>query len=604
MVLGPVFRAELMALSRRWRSFAGRTLYGLLVLIIVTLAYSSMTRLLDEDGEIPIERLATIGLAIFTAFAWLQGLIILAMTPALVAGSIADEKQRKTLHYLMASQLSSTEIVLGKAAARLLRLGVLGAIGLPVLSLIGLFGGVDYEQAAFVYAGTITTTFFLASIAILCSVHAARPRDAIVQTYVWEFAWLAVPPIILATLPFWSPGWQAVGEFCRPALEWIALTSPTDLLRQPRIYGPIEAYRPALFWMMGAQVVAGAALLIIATLRLRPAYRGMDGPGWLARAFRRGGAGGRRGRLRIWRRPPIGADAMLWKELHLQRIGDVKRILLLLLCAAALGVLITTAADPTRGAIREVMSDGYWAYGPSRQEINVILRGVNSLAMIVLVVGLGTVAASSISSEREGDTWINLAASPVEGPEFIRAKILGAAWVFRPVGYLLGVCWGFALLVGAVHPVGLVLTLLQLASLAWFDASLGVWFSLRSKNTIRAMGATIGVLLFSNAGYLFFLSFLTKGPGSGQLLFMGCQPFLLFSSVLGGDELTRGLGSRSEDVLVVCVVGALAHGLGALILTAWAIADYDRVVDRPDRARGGPTPDQVRAPRPPAAVRA
>ena len=45
---------------------------------------------------------------------------MLVLTPALVAGVIADEKQRKTLHYLMASRLNSAEIVLGKLLVRML----------------------------------------------------------------------------------------------------------------------------------------------------------------------------------------------------------------------------------------------------------------------------------------------------------------------------------------------------------------------------------------------------------------------------------------------------------------------------------------------------
>ena len=66
---------------------------------------------------------------------------VLVLTPAIVAGVIADEKQRKTLQYLMVSRLNSAEIVLGKLFARLLHIGVFLAIGLPVMSLTSLFGG-------------------------------------------------------------------------------------------------------------------------------------------------------------------------------------------------------------------------------------------------------------------------------------------------------------------------------------------------------------------------------------------------------------------------------------------------------------------------------
>ena len=49
----------------------------------------------------------------------MQGLGLILLIPALVAGIISDEYQRKTLHYLLASRLSSAEIVLGKLGARM-----------------------------------------------------------------------------------------------------------------------------------------------------------------------------------------------------------------------------------------------------------------------------------------------------------------------------------------------------------------------------------------------------------------------------------------------------------------------------------------------------
>ena len=77
-----------------------------------------------------------------------QEILVLVLTPALVAGVIADEKQRKTLHYLMASQLSSAEIVLGKLLVRMLYVAVLLGVSLPILSLLVLLGGVDPRLGA------------------------------------------------------------------------------------------------------------------------------------------------------------------------------------------------------------------------------------------------------------------------------------------------------------------------------------------------------------------------------------------------------------------------------------------------------------------------
>ena len=588
MWLGPVFQAELVTSARRPRFFVGRVLYGLAVLFIVSSVYNSMaSRFTSNNSEIPINVLAEFGQAIFSAFAALQAAIIMVMTPALVAGAIADEKQRKTLHYLMASELSSTEIVVGKVAARLLRLAILGAIGLPVLSLIALFGGVDFGLVCLVYAATASTTFFLASGSMLCSVYATKPRDAIVQAFFFEILWLTVPPITLSSMSAWTPFWLKIGDFFRPALEWVSASSPSDLLRSVWMIPSLNQMLPKICWMMGLQLVYGAIFLLIAAWRLRPNFRGLDGPKLWARLF---GPKRVRSRWRLWPRPECGDDAMLWKEMHVHRAGNVRRLVYLVMTLTAVSLTVYAAWDSVSGAIHEVLNDGYWNYGPNQRGVNALLRGSNAVAMVVILLGLAAVSASSVTSEREGDTWINLASSPLSGAEVVRGKILGSLWVFRSIGYLLGVCWAFGLLVGAVHPLGVLVSAIELMVFAWFVAVLGVTISLRSKNTIQAMTLTLGILLFANVGYLFIFALLQTTRSVGMIIVLGCMPFLFTAALVGVHDLQWNT-EIFRDLLNASLIGTLLYALAATYLTFRSITSYDSVVDRPDRRRNELTPE-------------
>src|SRR4029077_1355251 len=116
-------------------------------------------------------------------FGGTQGLALLCVIPALVAGVIADEHQRKTLHYLLASRLSSAEIVLGKLGARLVHVGTFVALGFPIVSLLLLYGGINPVNVFYVYLGTFTLVLFLAGFSILISILARRPREAILAAY-------------------------------------------------------------------------------------------------------------------------------------------------------------------------------------------------------------------------------------------------------------------------------------------------------------------------------------------------------------------------------------------------------------------------------------
>src|SRR5262245_29388461 len=146
----------------------------------------------------------------FIRFAAIQGLALLCLVPALAAGVIADEHQRKTLHYLLASRLSSAEIVLGKLGARLLHVATFVGLGLPVVCLLSLYGGLNPEHVYHVYLGTFTTVLCLAGASTLISILSRRPRDAILVTYGLEAIWLLAPPAI-----------APIAHFLDGSLAWV-----------------------------------------------------------------------------------------------------------------------------------------------------------------------------------------------------------------------------------------------------------------------------------------------------------------------------------------------------------------------------------------------
>src|SRR5262249_5266103 len=79
----------------------------------------------------------------FNVFMVLQFSLVMLLTPVYAASSIAEEKDRKTLEYLLATDLRNREIVLGKLLSRLAILTLTVLTGLPVLSVVQFLGGVD-----------------------------------------------------------------------------------------------------------------------------------------------------------------------------------------------------------------------------------------------------------------------------------------------------------------------------------------------------------------------------------------------------------------------------------------------------------------------------
>jgi ABC-type transport system involved in multi-copper enzyme maturation permease subunit len=216
MLPGPVFYHELRAVARRKRSYALRVVIGLFLLYIVvvplyrgnSLVYSTP----ESDGLSPHE-MAVIGAGLFAAILWLQGAVILLLTPAFLAGAIAEDRQRKVLFYLLASPLSGAEIVLGKLAARLITLVVLVMVGLPVVSLCLFLGGIDPAEVWLAYGVSFASLYFLAGLSIFLSVYSDRPRDGIIRAYLIGLGWFALPLIEQIILSIGGP----LGAFLQQA---------------------------------------------------------------------------------------------------------------------------------------------------------------------------------------------------------------------------------------------------------------------------------------------------------------------------------------------------------------------------------------------------
>ena len=286
--LGPVVRYELITTARRARFYLARMVYGLALLVLLLRQYDYFAA--THPAGATAEQLQTFAEATFVQFAGAQGLATSVPGPRLLAGVIADEYQRKTLHYLLASRLSSAEIVLGKLGARMVHVGTFVALGIPVVCLLALYGGLNPQNVYYVYLGTLTTVLFTSGLSLLVSIVARRPRDAILVAYGLEFLWLLVP--------VWLAGWQKYlgGVLCwvGPVNDWVTLINPavvwSEATRETNIFTRqglqlrmvwtlgFSEFTSHFYWMVGLQIGFGLLLVALAVLGLRP-LRGSSWPG-------------------------------------------------------------------------------------------------------------------------------------------------------------------------------------------------------------------------------------------------------------------------------------------------------------------------------------
>ena len=498
MFVGHLCYVELLRSARRGRLFALRSVFGVALLAIIALNYSEHAR--SSGGwyklqEFSIGEMAQFGQSVFASIMAAQAALVLALTPGLVADAIATERQRKTLHHLLATPLGSGEIVLGKLAARLVYIGVFPALVLPILSLLTLIGGVSPAGLILGYAAIASSAYFLAGLALLTSVLSRRPRDAVGAAYSVTAAWLFVPPLLDVIAPQLFAPWPQLAHSVREASAWVLPASPLGFVTsaQSILSGGGDELARLTLWMVGSHVVYGTLFTALAAWRLRPAFRRHEGH-----------AGRAMQSTRLARRwfpvPKCGDDPVFWKEAYFSSaVGGVGRkiargLLNILLVLAVLGALVASW-----GAFGELREHGYgWTNEPAyteRMALSLGLRIGGALLTGIWLLWLSSQAAAGITSEHENDTWTSLLATPLERHEILRGKMLGPLRATARFGVTLGMLWIIGFAVGAVHPLGLLNAAVMVVIMVWFAIALGTFISLKSKLTWKARLCTQGILI-------------------------------------------------------------------------------------------------------------
>ena len=288
---------------------------------------------------------------------------------------------------------------------------------------------------------------------------------------------------------------------------------------------------------------------------------------------------------------------MLWKERYFART-DVFTKLVLLPATILLTVTVILGGrfdETVRESFLDVWSKGYAVSTRDTLALNGTLRYISPLYLTLWLLAVAGAAASSVTFEREQDTWDSLVSTPLSGWRILRGKSVGALWGLRGFGGLLSLFWIVGLAAGAVHPFGILVALSVVAILTWFVIALGTHASLTSKKTARALTATIAILLFLNLGYfVFFYRILMAGsdPESFPHAFVGCTPVIASYSLLSYPQVGQLLATIADPsrpkgfdfrAVVYGALVLLAYVLAAGILSWRSVQRFDRVVDRPRR---------------------
>jgi ABC-type transport system involved in multi-copper enzyme maturation permease subunit len=557
-LFGPLLGYDLVRTARR-HIILHRCLYLVGIALVLYLIYLSWSSLLRSGGlfdahPVDSRELSRFAESFFTSFVLLQFAVVSIVTPAYAATALASEKANRTLELLLATHLTSREIVLGILASRLGTLFLLLLTGVPILCLLPFFGGVDprYVFASFVVL--LATTVSVGSMSVLVSIHARNPLAAVLGAYS-----ACIPYVIFGAL--------------LPLLAILKANDEVDVVGCTISYILVHGAVAVVCLNSAISGLRAAACATPAAPRAEREHKTWENRPRLRGATNHAAAVEPPRPQTPWRiLPAVQDDALLWKEMN-QR---------------PLFLANETKETVTAGLVTFLGIYGLVVLGAGADGFDKLLKASNILVRVLAIfpacIALMAIAfngANRILREREQHTLDSLLMIPVARWEILVAKFKACILSYRWVGLIIAAVWLLGLLTGGLSVAAVPTLLLAACVYVALLANLGLWFSSWCRTTMRAMLATsiTAAFLLAGPGIVWRITMglsLEEEPASwlALLSYRGLSPILnLWTLSFGYD----GIEPRS---LLAAVAGVVCHGLLAFGL--W------RLLGRRFRGEKGP----------------
>ncbi|HML74092.1 MAG TPA: ABC transporter permease subunit [Anaerohalosphaeraceae bacterium] len=506
---GPSLDKELRTASRRKRTYGYRLLY-VVGLLLMVLPYWTDAFYVGRT-PIPLQqaRMAEGVVHITSRVMWFQFLTLPMASVILLSGAFSEEIAKRTLGVLMTTPISGFQMVAGKLLSALSQLVMLMLQSVPILMIMGIYGGLDWRFIAAATALTfccsltaglttvwVSTYFKRATVVIMVTLLLLTMAYIVAPQFLHRGNWLGyINPLTIFVLVETSLYQGLYFDYH----DLIVKLIDNALLRQSVLQqgiSPPAAVPYGLFCIF--QVMVSFGVLIWSAKRVRKkGYQLFSGQGRLTRWFTEPSEKAQRpiGGKPIELKPlrTVTGNAMIWKELRSPMLRRRK-----LKLAAIVSPLILLNAILFL-SIMGLQSQARWL--EVMMPLFLIMIGLSPFVLTLLF------SAGAISSEKESGTWPILLVTPLSGWTILLGKIVGI--IKKTCIYwlsVLGLLW-IVLYVGQWPLVTSVLVLpIAGQIILWICASGLFWGSLVRK-TASSVVLTILFLFVCWAPGIYFSLF-------------------------------------------------------------------------------------------------
>jgi ABC-type transport system involved in multi-copper enzyme maturation permease subunit len=542
LLVGPVFQREITIAPRRARIYIVRTAYVAALLLLVFTAWLVLygTQKVQDIGD-----LARFGAILFQILAPLQLVWAAFFSAMLAAAAVAHEKDRHTLILLLLTNLSNSELVLGKLMASILNVLVMLAAAVPLFMAAALLGGISFNQIACSLAITLSSVLACGSLGSLLALWREKTFQALALTVLVLVLWVAGWEIVAAgacgdsiagipcrVLAAGMSPWRAILESTQPYIRSQPALGALDnsinlyLLSSVTIAVLLNAIAIAMVRVWNPSRETAPAAPEEDVLRRKSIFDvdnepdQINGKGKIPAASLSTPARTRA----VWDNP------IIWREIRTWAYGGkilVIRLAYLLLFALAAGSLYWMARQ------------GQLTAAPHAA----VVLGPLFLLSLILV---NAQAVTSITSERDVRALDLLLVTDLTPKEIVFGKLGGVFYNTKEMILLPLLLCVYLRMNNALSLENTIFLILGLAVLYIFTAVLGIHAGITYANSGSAVAVSLGTVFFLSVGVAACMRIMLAFSGSFHAQFV---PFFAYM-VLGGVGLYVVLGVRNPSTAI------------------------------------------------------
>jgi ABC-type transport system involved in multi-copper enzyme maturation permease subunit len=487
--------------------------------------------------------LARFGSFLFSLLTGIQLTVVIAGALLLSAGSVAAEKDRRTLILLLMTDLRASELVIGKALGSLLSIFTLILLGVPILAALTQLGGISLAQIVWAQLLCLSAALAAAAWGTLVAYWREKTFQTLAITVLGSGLFLGTMETIVAL----AGSGSTLGMICgglNPFRTLAALVDP--LAAQPDAIAPqVSAWSSVLGLTALSTLLFGYTAWRVRywnpsrSIHIQVEEETPEESADLSPAP-----------ARIAR--PVWELPLLWREIcteaYGRKVGVIKGAYLVFLLFCLLWVAQS-------GVDAELLLGSLTPAGAA-------FVGLSLISLLLV----NAQAVTALTSERDGQTLELLLVTEVSAREFIFSKLGGVLYNVKEV---VAVPLLFAVnlwLRGGLTGEALLFTVIGYLTLVCFAAMLGLHAGLSYESSRAAILNSLGTMFFLFVGIFVCIVLIVEARASYEMQFV---PFLTF--IVGGSmalwvSLTRKNPSTALQISATTLPFLTFYAISSFLL--------------------------------------